>query len=500
MSYRPTVLSLPHPGDEAKLTEPYRAVVVGGGIAGIAAATVLAERGAQVTLLEREATLGGRAGAWIETLESGERVEMERGFHAFFRQYYNLRALLRRIDPELDILAPVDDYPIIGPDGAVESFSGLPHTPPFNIIALTKRTKTMSFRELLGIDLGAAKEMLSFDPDTTYARFDTTSATEYLDSLRFPVRARRMLFDVFAHSFFNPEADMSAAELLMMFHFYFTGNREGLIFDVAKRPFATGLWEPFARYLRSLGVSLVCERAAERVVRDGEGFRVVTDDAIFAADGVVLATTVTGLQAIVGASPELDDPSWREQVTSLKLTRPFAVWRLWLGAPTDPRRAPFVGTTGLGYLDNISLFHLFEDESRAWADKHGGAVVELHAYAIDTDADELKRELLAGLHAVYPETRGARVIDERFFIRGDCPAFSPGSHGSRPAVSTPFSGVTLAGDYVRLPIPSALMERAAASGMLAANHLLASRGVAPEPILSVAPRGLFALPRMRRPA
>ena len=31
--------------------------------------------------------------------------------------------------------------------------------------------------------------------------------------------ARRMLFDVFAHSFFNPEEEMSAAELLMMFHF-----------------------------------------------------------------------------------------------------------------------------------------------------------------------------------------------------------------------------------------------------------------------------------------
>ena len=24
---------------------------------------------------------------------------MNRGFHAFFRQYYNLRALLRRVDP-----------------------------------------------------------------------------------------------------------------------------------------------------------------------------------------------------------------------------------------------------------------------------------------------------------------------------------------------------------------------------------------------------------------
>ena len=33
-------------------------------------------------------------------------------------------------------------------------------------------------------------------------------------SLRFPPAARQMLFDVFAHSFFNPEEQYSAAELL----------------------------------------------------------------------------------------------------------------------------------------------------------------------------------------------------------------------------------------------------------------------------------------------
>ena len=61
-----------------------------------------------------------------------------------------------------------------------------------------------------------------------------------------------------------------------------------------------------------------------------------------------------------------------------------------------------------------------------------------------------------------------------------------------------FAGVTLAGDFVRLPMPSALMERAATSGMLAANHLLATRGVRPEPLRCIPRRGLFA-GRARRP-
>ena len=33
------------------------------------------------------------------SVADGADVAMNRGFHAFFRQYYNLRALLRRVDP-----------------------------------------------------------------------------------------------------------------------------------------------------------------------------------------------------------------------------------------------------------------------------------------------------------------------------------------------------------------------------------------------------------------
>jgi isorenieratene synthase len=43
-----------------------------------------------------------------------------------------------------------------------------------------------------------------------------------------------------------------------------------------------------------------------------------------------------------------------------------------------------------------------------------------------------------------------------------------------------------------MPFPTALMERAAASAILAVNAILADHGAGPEPILSVSPRGLLA--------
>ncbi len=495
MTSNARILHVPKSGGLERLTEPRSCAVVGGGIAGVAAATVLAERGVGVTLFEREHYLGGRAGAWTDTLGDGTAFQMERGFHAFFRQYYNLRALLRRVDPALSMLRQLDDYPILGPRGLVQSFAGLPKRTPWNVFALTRRTQTIGLSDLLRINARAALEMLRYDVDKTYARFDARSARDYLNSLAFPPDARRMLFDVFSRSFFTPDDNMSAAELLMLFHFYFVGNPEGLLFDVMRRPFSSAIWTPFERYLADLGVDLRTGCRVQAIERIGpRSYRLDYVDGTLDVDSCVLATTVPGLQRIIAASPSLTEAGWRRRIESLSLTHPFAVWRLWLDRPLHQDRAPFVGTTGIGRLDNISLYHLFEDESADWACRTGGAVVELHAYGVPADTPEadLRADLMHGLHQFYPETRGAQVIEERYLWRQDCPDFAIGSYASRPGVVTPFDGLVLAGDFAHIAIPSALMERAASSGIWAANELLAHDGVRPEPIYSVAPRGMLA--------
>lgn len=477
-----------------KLERPQRVAVVGGGLAGAAAATVLAERGAQVVVFEKEHSLGGRLGGWHDTLATGERFEMERGFHAFFRQYYNLRAFLRRVDPDLQRLVPCEDYPLWGPEGRQESFSRLPKRPPLNLIAVMWRTSTMRMWDALKLNHDAARAMLAFDMERTYADYDHLTARDYLDSLNFPTAARQMLFNVFAHSFFNPEENFSAAELLMMFHYYFLGNPEGIVFDVLNAPFGTAVWNPLRDYLEARQVALKLGATVQGVERSETGWRVRSDGAEVAVDAVVSALNVPALQKLVKASPTLGDGAWRSQIERLEVTLPFAVWRLWFDKPTQPGRAPFVGTTGLGHLDNISLYHLFESESREWAERSGGSVIELHAYAVPEEVGEaeLKADLLSQLHALYPETRGATILEERFLLRRDCPAFAPGSFGHRPTVNTPSPGFFVAGDMVRLPIPTALMERAVTSGILAANHFLESQGVAGDPVWSVPPRGMMA--------
>ena len=466
-----------------------RVTVVGGGLAGVAAALVLAEKGVAVTLHEAAPVLGGRLSAWPDRLADnagGSPVEMERGFHAFFRQYYNVRSLLRRIDPMLRFLRPVDDYPLFGPDGAVESFAGLPRRPPFNLAALVKRTPTLGWRDLRAMNGDVAGEMLAYDGDETYARFDSISAAEFLDEVGFPPDARRMLFEVFAHSFFNAEARMSAAEMLMMFHFYFLGSSEGILFDVLDAPFSDAVWAPMRRLLDRHAVEVhVSSTVTDLPAVNG------TDD------GLVLAVTVRPLQSLLRANPWLAEgggEAWADGVARLRNAPPFAVLRIWLDRAVAPERAAFAGTAGLGIIDNISVVDRYQGEAHSWALRNGGSVVELHGYALPDGYDEarVRRELLAPLHALYPETRHARILDERLLLRDDCPAFEPGSWASRPGVATPIPGVVLAGDLVRLPFPTALMERAVASGFVAANQLLERWGVTPEPVWTIPPRGVLA--------
>jgi isorenieratene synthase len=491
---RRRTLHLPHSGGGPRAERGTRAVVIGGGIAGIAAAASLAERGVHVVLLERESYLGGRAGGFAQTLATGERVQVERGFHGFFRQYYNLRALLRRVDPGLHQLTPLAEYPVFGSGGVSQTFrNGGRGIAPLQVLKVAWQTPHLGMLDLARIDARKALEMVRFHPERTYQAFDHVSADAYLSSLAFPERARRMLFDVFAHSFFNPEAEMSAGELLMMFHFYFTGNPEGLVFDVARAPMSTAFFRPFELYLSDHGAT-VCKGTAARRVRGGDfgGYCVEHDAGRSECDLLVLALDVAALKQLVAHSPELPSQLQRA-VHHLDVTRPFGVLRLWLDRPLAPERPAFAGTNGVGELDSIAVYDRFQDESATWAQRHAGSVVELHGYALRLDdAGAIRADLLAGLHALYPESRRARVIDERFLLRQDCPAFAPGSHATRPSPDIGVPNLTIAGDFVRMPFPCALMERAAASGVLAANLLLAARGVAPQPIYSVPNHGLLA--------
>jgi isorenieratene synthase len=495
---------------------PLSVAVIGGGIAGIAAATALSERGVQVTLLERQDRLGGRVGAW--PVDHGEhRLTMSRGFHAFFRQYYNLRALLRRADPGLERLRPVPDYPITLAHGPTDSFARIPRTPPLSIAAFVAGSSSFTARDLTRVDIGHALALLDLDFPDSFSAWDGVSAAEFLDRLHFPAQARHLALEVFARSFFADPADFAAGELLAMFHSYFVGSSEGLLFDVPDDDYDTALWTPLGRRLIDRGAVLQTDTDVTGLDLRGGPITVGHRSAgvpgdkggELACDGVVIALDPGGLVGLVGQIRGAD-PSWLRQVGAVRTAPPFAVWRLWLDRPVASDRPMFLATSGYGPLDNVSALHRFEAGAARWADRCGGSVLELHAYALpgsgwsDTDpghhtrVSRLKTELRSQLDTLYPEIAGAAAVAEEWRIDADCVLVDTSPWSARPTVETPDPRVVLAGDAIRCDLPVALMERAATTGFQAANRLLAGWGIQGHDLWTVPRRSRHRWPRRLR--
>lgn len=490
-----------HAGPEgaSKIAESKHVVVVGGGIAGVAAATVLAERGVNVTLCESTDRLGGRVSAW--NTEDGRT--MSRGFHAFFRQYYNLRALLKRVDPQLSSLMALEDYPLVRPDGRQESFKGLPLAPPRSFIEFVRRSPAFTLRNLMAVNIPTALELLRVDFPGTYSDYDGQSAESFLDRLHFPEGARDLALEVFARSFFAHPSKFGAGELIAMFHTYFLGSAEGLLFDVPDDDYHTTIWQPLHDYLTDLGTTVRTSTSVDRVqiLEDGQSALVSIGQEVIAADAVVLATDPrTTRKLVTDFDPDLAGPAkaWSEAVGATNNAPPFTVVRLWFDKLVQTDRAAFLGTSGFGHLDNVSVLERFESGAAQWSSDHDGSVVELHAYACadeivndDEARDRLVSELRDELSKVYPETETFSVVHEEVLVYDDCGLIGPNGWKSRPSVETPWPALTLAGDWLRCDYPVALMERATTTGYIAANTLLSQWGVAGQDIWTVPMSGML---------
>ena len=376
-----------------------------------------------------------------------------------------------------------------------EDLSGLPAAPPLNLLALVLRSKSLSPREMTNANPDTGRALLAYDRATTVAELDNVDAATFLDGLGMTERTRSMLFEAFARSFFCNQGELSAAELVAMFHYYFLGNPEGIGFDVPNTDHATAIWHPLQRYLEQRGGTVRLGTAVSGIAPDGQGWRVDTGDGALTTRHLVLALDPGALRALVTGSSATaaSAPLLAAQCESLRVAPPFAVSRIWLDRDVAPGRAAFSAVSGQPNLDSIAVYSRLEDPSIQWARATGGSVIELHSYSCRLDdAADAAQAMRDELAVLWPETADAVVLHRHDRLEATAPAFPPGSSGTRPGVRTDARGLRLAGDYVELPFLAGLMERSAMSGVLAANDILAELGAAAEPIMGVPQRGLLA--------
>jgi isorenieratene synthase len=211
------------------------------------------------------------------------------------------------------------------------------------------------------------------------------------------------------------------------------------------------------------------------------------------AEHAVLAVDPAALRRIAAASDGLP-PTLVTRASGLTVSAPYAVARFWTDRPVHADRPVFSGVSREPTLDSVTVYSRLEAGARQWSGRTGGEVIELHAYAAEDGlgADQAAARMWTELAGLWPEVAGLRIVDRETRVGQDAPGFPPGSDASRPGVRTGDPTLALAGDWVRLPFASALMERAATTGVLAAGDILTRAGARAEPVSTVRPRGLLA--------
>ena len=128
---------------------------------------------------------------------------MNRGFHAFFRQYYNLRNLLRRVDPQL---VDADAGRRLPAHRRARAQGHLPWPAAARRratrMAFALRSPTFRLRDLCGSTRVAAAPLAAVSVPDIYHRLDHRDAETFLRDINFPDAARHLAFEVFSRSFF----------------------------------------------------------------------------------------------------------------------------------------------------------------------------------------------------------------------------------------------------------------------------------------------------------
>ena len=176
---------------------------------------------------------------------------------------------------------------------------------------------------------------------------------------------------------------------------------------------------------------------------------------------------------------------------------PFAVVRFWFDRDFAWEHSDFTSLSGYRLTDSITLYHRIQKQFIDWAEETGGSVVELHAYCYKEKDFPTQEALLtafeAELYEIVPELAQAKLLHRELVNQKNFSGYPPNSYCDRPETSTDLFNLVLAGDWVKMPFPCGLMERAVSSGLLAANVILHQEGLQRKILLSVNPEGMLKI-------
>lgn len=470
MSESETENSTPSP-----TTSGQRVVIIGGGLAGLAAASALASRGMKVTVLESRPRLGGRASSIVdrdtgETIDNCQHVAM--GCCTNFRHFCEATSCadLFEIQKELHFVGPPGQAKIV-------RFAASLLPAPLHLASSFMRMPWFSLSEKRQIAFGL--RALAKDNRQSDCSFQA-----WLDGQRQPENVQCRFWHLVLVSALSESLDrISFRHARKVFVDGFLSNRHGWEVSIPTVPLDDVYESRIAATLRGQGVDIRVKVGVRRLLADDGRLSEVElrDGTRLIGDEFVLAVPQNLVSAIL--PEDLAEHPIVESLDRLE-TAPIASVHLWYDQPlTELPHATFVDRLSQWMFNRTALSRGPQDTpccAEGESPVDGGCQLQVVISAAHDLSTMTEQEVVAKvdleLREVWPDSGNVRLLKGRMITEHRA-VFSPlpGVDEIRPVQQSPISNLQFAGDWTRTGWP-ATMEGAVRSGYLAAENVLRRRG------------------------
>jgi squalene-associated FAD-dependent desaturase len=431
-------------------------IVVGGGLAGIACALGLADRGHRVTLLERAPSLGGLCRSIPDPIVG----RVDTGQHVYLGCCTELERLLERLRVAPSLRQRRLELTVVDPATAiVRQLRAAPLPAPAHLLPVLLRWPGLGPARLREVQR-VAQSLRVLAP----AELDDVPAQGWLESLGQSPAVIRTLWEPLLVSACNLGLrSCSAAACAQVISEGLLGSPQAAALRVPGTDLSAWLSPPAERALSQAGVEVRLRWRAHAVTGSAQGGFLVSDGegAGLSADQVVLATTARHALGLLRRGGLADSGVARAATLP---DSPIVNVHLFTDRPFLPGPVVVVPRSPLQWLfDRTAL-----------SPELGGEIYH-SAISISAAEDEIKvaEDLLAEnmwqlCRSTFPAAFRARLMGSRV-TREAHATFAPvtGSQRLRPGPRTSIPGLWVAGSWTATGWP-ATMEGAVRSGLAAA--------------------------------